>query len=73
LRLPRQERVLWLGVFAVWAMCSMAVTWEYHKDTWLVYGIALAHCRLLYSRPPQLGQAMIPRNMRMQNGRQRGT
>lgn len=42
LQMPGQMRVLWLGTFAVWAACSVAITWDYHKDTWLVYGLVLA-------------------------------
>ncbi len=42
LRLPRHERVLCFGLLAVWAVCSMSLTWEYHKDTWLIYGVILA-------------------------------
>ncbi len=59
-RLPRLERALWLGVFAVWATCSMALTWEYHKDTWLIYGLLMAHYAAILARRSRQASA-IPR------------
>ncbi len=36
-RLPRRERFLYLGLFAVWVIASMSGSTEYSKYTWLIY------------------------------------
>lgn len=47
LRLAGQmDRQLWLAIFAVWAIHASAGSVEYFKSTWLIYGLAMAHCSL---------------------------
>jgi len=43
LRLPYSEKWLWLGVLAVWMIGVSALTWEYTKTTWLIFGLLAAH------------------------------
>ena len=37
LRLPRQEKLLWLGIGGVWLLVSMSISFEYQKLTWFLY------------------------------------
>lgn len=41
------ERCLWTIVFLTWAVGVSALTWEYRKPTWLLFGLVAAHA---YSR-----------------------
>ena len=41
------ERCFWLVLLSVWAVGVCALTWEYFKPTWLLFGLLAAH---LYSR-----------------------
>ena len=41
------ERCLWLCILASWAVGVSALTWEYSKPTWVMFGLLLAHA---YSR-----------------------
>ena len=43
---PRREKYFWFTVFAIWLVSSMAITVEYEKFTWLLYGIIMAFCAL---------------------------
>jgi len=42
-RLPPSEKWLWLGVLSVWMIGVSALTWEYTKTTWLIFGLLAAH------------------------------
>ncbi|HLH40254.1 MAG TPA: O-antigen ligase family protein [Bryobacteraceae bacterium] len=46
LRLPWLERCFWLTVLAVWCLGVSALTWEYRKPTWFLFGILVAHTAL---------------------------
>ncbi len=41
------ERCLWLSILASWTVGVSALTWEYSKPTWLMFGLLLTHA---YSR-----------------------
>jgi hypothetical protein len=47
LRMRYLERCLWLTVLSSWAVGVMALTWEYRKPTWVMFGLLAAHA---YSR-----------------------
>ena len=42
-RMPYLERCLWLVVLMTWTIGVSALTWEYRKPTWLVFGLIIAH------------------------------
>jgi O-antigen ligase len=42
LRLKNVEKWLWLALLATWATGACAVTWEYRKITWLLFGLIAA-------------------------------
>lgn len=46
-RMKYLERCLWLTVLTSWAVGVTALTWEYSKPTWVMFGLLLAHA---YSR-----------------------
>ncbi len=50
LRLPWLERCFWLTVLAVWCLGVSALTWEYRKPTWFLFGILVAHVALRLER-----------------------
>ncbi len=37
------ERCLWIVLLCTWAIGVSTLTWEYHKATWLVFGLLTAH------------------------------
>jgi len=41
------EKCLWFTVLATWSVGVMALTWEYRKPTWVMFGLLAAH---VYSR-----------------------
>jgi len=44
------ERRLWITLLATWGMGVSALTWEYRKPTWLLFGLLVAHA---YARRPE--------------------
>jgi len=42
LRMPKLERRLWTVLFLTWAVGVSALTWEYRKPTWLLFGLFAA-------------------------------
>ena len=42
-RMRYLERCLWLVVFLTWGIGVSALTWEYRKPTWLLFGLLAAH------------------------------
>lgn len=49
-RMPGLERRLWVTVLLTWTVGVMALTWEYRKPTWIMFGLLVAHA---YSRRPK--------------------
>ena len=47
LRAPRLEAAFWLALLATWAIGASALTWEHHKQSWLVLGLAVCGGSLL--------------------------
>jgi O-antigen ligase len=43
LRMRYVERCLWITLLLTWAIGVSALTWEYRKPTWLLFGLAAAH------------------------------
>ena len=43
LRMRKLERRLWLMLLLTWAVGVSALTWEYRKPTWLLFGLLAAH------------------------------
>jgi len=59
-RLPRNERILSLGVFAIWVIASMGGSLEYAKDTWLIYAWIMVQSQLVReSRMLEQHQAFV--------------
>ena len=48
IRMRYLERCLWISLLLTWMIGVSALTWEYHKPTWLLFGLLTAH---VYSRP----------------------
>ena len=46
-RMQYLERCLWTILLLTWAIGVSTLTWEYHKPTWLLFGLLAAHA---YSR-----------------------
>jgi len=46
-RMRGLERRLWITVVLTWTVGVMALTWEYRKPTWIMFGLLVAHA---YSR-----------------------
>src|SRR5579862_2018610 len=42
-RMPYLEKCLWLTVLLSWSTGVMALTWEYRKPTWVMFGLLAAH------------------------------
>ena len=42
-RMPRLERNLWTVLLLTWTVGVSALTWEYRKPTWLLFGLLTAH------------------------------
>lgn len=47
LRMRGLERSLWITTLSTWSVGVMALTWEYRKPTWIMFGLLVAHA---YSR-----------------------
>jgi O-antigen ligase len=43
LRAGYLERCLWITLLLTWTVGVSALTWEYRKPTWLLFGLAAAH------------------------------
>ena len=43
LRMRYVERCLWITLLSTWAVGAFALTWEYRKPTWLLFGLLAAH------------------------------
>ena len=50
LRMRGLETRLWVTVLLTWTVGVMALTWEYRKPTWIMFGLLVAHA---YSRRPK--------------------
>ena len=46
-RMRGLDRRLWVTVLLTWTLGVMALTWEYRKPTWIMFGLLMAHA---YSR-----------------------
>ena len=46
-RLPYLDKCLWITLLLTWGTGVSALTWEYHKPTWFLFGLVAAH---VYSR-----------------------
>jgi O-antigen ligase len=46
LRLPGLDRILWVFVLMTWVVGVSSVTWEYHKPTWVLFGLLAARAAL---------------------------
>ena len=42
-RMPYLEKSLWLTILLTWSLGVMALTWEYRKPTWIMFGLLVAH------------------------------
>jgi hypothetical protein len=42
-RMRHLERCLWLTLMLTWTIGVSALTWEYRKPTWLLFGLLAAH------------------------------
>jgi len=42
-RMPRREQGLWLTLLAMWAIAAMVLNWEFRKETWFLFALAVAH------------------------------
>ena len=45
--MPRRERVLWLTLLAMWAIGAMVLNWEFRKETWFLFALAVTHATVL--------------------------
>jgi O-antigen ligase len=67
-RMQYLERCLWTILLLTWAIGVSTLTWEYHKPTWLLFGLLAAHA---YSRrmvEPQLEKPAIERELSPRQG-----
>lgn len=55
-RLNWLERCFWLTMLAVWAVGVSALTWEYRKPTWFLFGILIARVQLRLQTNPAVRQ-----------------
>jgi O-antigen ligase len=46
-RMRYLDKCLWIVLLLTWATGVSALTWEYHKPTWFLFGLAAAH---IYAR-----------------------
>lgn len=56
LRMPSLERRLWLVLLAAWGSAAFANPWEWRKQTWLIFALAVGHAVTLATR--QKNQAL---------------
>lgn len=59
-RLPRQERLLWLGAGVAWAIAAMALSLEYAKITWFLYAWILVERPMASSAHAGIGSSFPP-------------
>lgn len=52
LQMPPLERLFWLTEFAVLFLAFMAQNWEFRKQLWFIWGMALAHYQVLWNYWP---------------------
>jgi O-antigen ligase len=45
-QMPRLEKRLWIVLLSTWAAGVFALTWEYRKPTWFLFGLLAAHAHL---------------------------
>ncbi len=43
MRMPWRERGLWLTLLAMWAVAALVLNWEFRKETWFLFALAVAH------------------------------
>jgi hypothetical protein len=63
LRLKKLERRLWIMLLLTWTVGVAALTWEYRKPTWLVFGLLAAH---VYAQRNARTRPVIERVSRVQ-------
>ncbi len=63
LRMPALERGLWLVMLLTWAVGVSAMTWEFYKPTWFLFGMIAAQMGALQTRPQR---QTVRRNIRAQ-------
>ena len=51
LRMPSLERSLWLVMLLTWGVGVSAMTWEFYKPTWFVFGMIAAQMGICQPRP----------------------
>jgi len=61
MRMPRLQRGLWMALFLAWGVGVAALTWEYSKPTWLLFGLFTAHVRSLRDGFPRPGRRLALR------------
>lgn len=47
LKMPKDERLLWLSVLLVWIIAAFVANWEWRKETWLLFGLLITHASAL--------------------------
>ena len=57
--MPHLERLFWRTLLLTWVVGASALTWEYHKPTWLLFGLAAAH--VYARRASQTAVLLMPR------------
>ncbi len=55
--MPRRERALWLTLLAMWAIGAMVLNWEFRKETWFLFALAVTHATVLGEEGMAAGQA----------------
>jgi len=45
--MPRRERGLWLTLLAMWAIAALVLNWEFRKETWFLFALAIAHASVM--------------------------
>jgi hypothetical protein len=54
LRMGSLERWFWITLLVTWMVGVLSLTWEYHKQTWFVFGLIAAHA---YARRTEYGNS----------------
>jgi len=52
-RMEYLAKCLWITLLLTWATGVSALTWEYHKPTWFLFGLVTAHAYARRDRSPQ--------------------
>ena len=58
-RMRYMERCLWIILLLTWAIGGSTLTWEYHKPTWLLFGLLAAHAYSRRTVEPQLEKPAV--------------